>query len=350
MKMDLKKDYSTHMPMLIKVAQISDGPILEIGSGIFSTPVLHWLCSGQRRKLVTYENNPEYYKFAKKFKSRNHSVRFVKTWDEMDIMGTHWGMVLIDHDPTSRRGIDLVRLKDNADYFVLHDSEPERDRRQKFDKAWPLFKYRYDWKGCKPYTTVVSNFKDLSNFSEGNESMLGKWDGRYKDVKNTEPIMYGSDETYKLAAKFLSDIDEVEDWGCGAGGFRKFYKGKYIGINGSANPFVDKVADLRAYRSNAGGIVMRHVLEHNYDWKKVLHNAIASFQKKLCLILFTPFVAETLEISHNKKHGVDVPDISFSRKDIEKFFAGLDWRLDDNIKTKTQYGIEHVYYVEKPTS
>lgn len=179
-------------------------------------------------------------------------------------------------------------------------------------------------------------------------SMLYKWDEWYKDVKNRGSFLYGSDVTYKLAADFLADAYEVEDWGCGAGGFRRFYKGHYRGIDGSANPFVDKVADLRGYRSSVDSIVMRHVLEHNYDWKKVLHNAVLSFKKKFCLILFTPFVADTREIAHNKKHGVDVPDISFSRKDIESFFEGLHWRLDDTMKTKTQYGVEHVYYIEKP--
>ncbi|MCX6702773.1 MAG: hypothetical protein NTW60_02810 [Candidatus Wolfebacteria bacterium] len=160
MKIGLRKEYTTHLPMLIKIAQMSEGPILEIGAGLFSTPALHWLCLG--KKLVTYENNPEYYNFARKFRSRNHRVRFVENWDKIDV-DARWGMVFIDHDPVRRRGVELVRLKDKADYIVLHDSEPERDRKHGFDTVWPLFKYRYDWVECKPHTTVVSNFKDLSN-------------------------------------------------------------------------------------------------------------------------------------------------------------------------------------------
>jgi len=92
---------------------------------------------------------------------------------------------------------------------------------------------------------------------------------------------------------------------------------------------------------------MRHVLEHNYDWESVLAGAVSSFRKKFCLILFTPFMATTREIAHNKKHGVDVPDIAFEKADIERFFKGLKWRLQDNIKTRTGYRVEHVYYVEK---
>ncbi len=178
------------------------------------------------------------------------------------------------------------------------------------------------------------------------KGMLGKWDEWYKDIKTMGSFRYGNTVTYKLAADFLADIMEVEDWGCGTGGFKRFYNGKYVGIDGSTNPFVDKVVDLCKYRSKVDGIVMRHVLEHNYNWKDVLCGAVSSFQKKFCLILFTPFRDITQEIAHNKKHGVDVPDIAFARKDIEEQFMGFRWRME-SLETRTGYGIEHIYYIEK---
>ena len=175
--------------------------------------------------------------------------------------------------------------------------------------------------------------------------MLNKWNKWYKDTKTIKS--FGDKRTYKLATDFLADMEEVEDWGCGAGGFKQFYKGKYLGIDGTKTPFVDKVADLRGYRSEVDGILIRHVLEHNYDWQEILSNALLSFKKKFCLVLFTPFVKVTKEIAHNKKHGVDVPDIAFSKEDIERYFEGLKWRLQDNIKTRKGHGVEHIYYVEK---
>ena len=182
-----------------------------------------------------------------------------------------------------------------------------------------------------------------------NESMLGKWDDWYKKVKKAGPFRYGDTITYQLAGEFMKDMAQVEDWGCGTGGFRRFYAGKYIGIDGSANPFVDKIVDLREYQSNVDGIVMRHVLEHNYDWEKILKNALASFQKKLCIIIFTPFAERTGEIAHNKKFGVDVPDIAFHKEQIGAALYGLRWRMESH-KTNTNYGVEHIYYVEKPHS
>lgn len=179
-----------------------------------------------------------------------------------------------------------------------------------------------------------------------NNSMLGKWDSWYKDIKEPTHHKYGNTKTYHYAAGFLVDMPVIEDWGCGTGGLRRYRKTGYVGVDGSKNPFVDVVADLREYTSDVDGIVLRHVLEHNYDWKMVLQNALKSAKKKLCIIIFTPFAAETKEIGHNAKHGVDVPDLSFNQKELESFFEGTQWRME-TYQTKTFYGEEHVYYISK---
>jgi hypothetical protein len=169
--------------------------------------------------------------------------------------------------------------------------------------------------------------------------MLGEWNNWYRDA---EPSRFQDSDTttYELAAKFLQDMKEVEDWGCGFGGFKQFYTGKYIGVDGSKTPYVDVVADLRYYISYVDGIMMRHVLEHNYEWDKVLSNALASFRKKMCLILFTPYATETHEIKHNKDAGVDVPDLSFKQEDIETYLIGYRWAL-------TSHKNEHIYFITK---
>src|SRR5882672_11058055 len=133
-----------------------------------------------------------------------------------------------------------------------------------------------------------------------------------------------------LSAAPILDVGEVEDWGCGKGGFSHFCLGKYLGIDGSDTPFAIRI---------------RHVLEHNYDWEAILAGAVESFQKKLCLILFTPFAAETRELSHNREVGIDAPNLSLARADIEAHFDGLSWRLIPDIRTPSQFGIEHVYLV-----
>lgn len=178
-------------------------------------------------------------------------------------------------------------------------------------------------------------------------SNVGKWDSWYRDldVADMGAFRYGDTVTYQMAAAFMADVDEVEDWGCGAGGFKRFYRGRYTGVDGSHTPFADRIVDLCTYTSSTEGIVMRHVLEHNEDWRQVLDSAVRSFTRKFFLVLFTPFSDTTHEIAHNRAHGVDVPDLSFRRSDIEERLAGLRWELIEEIPTDTGYGVEHVYLV-----
>jgi hypothetical protein len=109
--------------------------------------------------------------------------------------------------------------------------------------------------------------------------MSDKWNTWYKDltIDNIGSFRYGNTETYNLGYNFLKDCNIIEDWGCGVGGFKKNFinndLNKYIGIDGSKTPFADIKTDLTQYISNTDGIFMRHILEHNYEWKKILENA-----------------------------------------------------------------------------
>lgn len=176
------------------------------------------------------------------------------------------------------------------------------------------------------------------------EVNVGKWDRWYKLPHfSRRGTMYGDATTYYMAAAFLTGCAAVEDWGCGAGGFQRFCPGEYIGVDGSGTP--SKVAELTTYRSDIEGILLRHVLEHNYNWPKILEAAVKSFRKKLCLVLFTPFADTTREIAHNRGKGIDVPDLALAPSDIEAHFAGLSWKLFAGIETRSQYGVEHMYCV-----
>jgi len=146
------------MSVLIKSVLATKKPVLEIGSGLFSTPLLHWMCKDKGLRLYTYENVKEYLSFSKQFMSKTHRIRFVKDWNKVEYPDLEWGVVLIDHGPAEQRHIDAIKFADKADYVILHDSDEDI---YEYDKVYPYFKYRYDWKECKPWTTVLSNFKEL---------------------------------------------------------------------------------------------------------------------------------------------------------------------------------------------
>jgi hypothetical protein len=89
---------------------------------------------------------------------------------------------------------------------------------------------------------------------------------------------------------------------------------------------------------------MRHVLEHNAEWRDVLTNALGSFTRRMVLVIFTPLVDETRCIDVDR--WTRIPTISFRKQDITEMLGHLSYR-EEAIATDTEYKIEHVFYIEK---
>jgi hypothetical protein len=180
------------------------------------------------------------------------------------------------------------------------------------------------------------------------DTNLGKWDPWYASV--TAPGPYGDSVSYQLCADWLRDCALVEDWGCGTGWLRRLIRaGRYRGVDGSWSPFADEIADLTVYRSHAEGICMRHVLEHNPDWRLVLSAAAASFTRRMALVLFTPMGDITQAIAPFSNGPVDVPNISFRHEDLTELFPGdCAVTFADLDSPETFYHCERIYYLERP--
>lgn len=180
-------------------------------------------------------------------------------------------------------------------------------------------------------------------------SNLGKWNKWYCMLQKNGPEAYGVSDTYQLGADWLQDCSVIEDWGCGKGWFSKFVpEYKYIGIDGSHSPFAVRVVDLVNYQSNVPGIFMRHVIEHDYEWKTLLTNALNSFTERMVLILFTPMSDETHELTYHTDPGV--PELSFSMNDILELIqlAGVSCQVEQYpFASGYDDGKETVFYLEK---
>jgi hypothetical protein len=154
---------------------------------------------------------------------------------------------------------------------------------------------------------------------------MGQWSSRYgtraagDDASETraDAAGYGAVASYQLAAIFLEDCHDVEDWGCGFGTFSRYcLSPHYVGIDGSESPAADAVVDLRTYRSDVEGILVRHVLEHNpTGWRQIFTNAIESFSKKMVLVIYTPFGDVTRNIRRRSPTDIWVPVAMSFRKD-----------------------------------
>lgn len=161
----LEMETSTHFPILMKLVNQTEGPIMEVGSGMFSTPLLHWMCFENKRNLITVERHDHYLDFAKKFRSESHKVLSIKKLEESDLIGPNnrYSIVFIDHSPKKprTRGDDALMFKDTADYIVLHDCGPDPKEKYGYNQLFSQFKYCFHYVETNAHTTVLSNFKDL---------------------------------------------------------------------------------------------------------------------------------------------------------------------------------------------
>lgn len=150
--------WGTHIPMLVKLLDCTDGLVVELGLGISSTPLLHTLCAHQGRLLKSYDNDPVFVGMFRKYRTSIHEIDLVEDWDKLEIEPC--SIVLVDHKPDIRRVEEVKRLT-SAEYVVLHDSEPEHENLYNYKSAYPLFKHRYDYTRFSVHTTVLSNYHAL---------------------------------------------------------------------------------------------------------------------------------------------------------------------------------------------
>jgi hypothetical protein len=151
----------------MEVMNKTTGDVLELGPGVFSTPVLHWMCELNGRNLLTIESDPKWSWFCRQYFDTNlHKHLLVKTWDDAkEAISKPWDVVLVDHSPSGRRVEEIKILKDLAKYIVIHDSEPSKDREYHYSTIYPLFKYRYDFRDADHNVVLLSNLVDLKGFT-----------------------------------------------------------------------------------------------------------------------------------------------------------------------------------------
>lgn len=177
-------------------------------------------------------------------------------------------------------------------------------------------------------------------------SNVGAWD-RWYELLRHGPEPYSNSMTYALGAAWLRGLF-VSDWGCGKGWARQLYPpGLYRGVDGSHSPFADVIADLADYHEPSEGIFMRHVIEHDLRWRRILTNALTAFTKRMTLVLFTPLVKQT----HNLGWDTEpvVPNIAFALDDILDVADACHVESQHYPAGGTIIGPEHVFEFHRGT-
>ena len=156
-------------------------------------------------------------------------------------------------------------------------------------------------------------------------------------------VTYGSPESYRQPIAWFDEVGGVlEDWGCGCAAARAYVKVcKYVGIEGSKNDFADRCdVDLTTYTSQADCILLRDVLDHNPQWEQLLKNAVASFRKRMVVVIFRDMGPQTKVVFVNDSPKYPgVPDHVFRASDLVRHM--LPWLVRiDRINHETLFYLE----------
>lgn len=157
--MKINPEQASHLTYLIDLVKKTDGPVLELGIGFGSTPVLHELC--RNRRLVSYENKPHFFEQFSKYAAPWHEMRFVNSWEDAEVERP-WSVALVDQWPGLARRESLLKLRNWADFIIIHDTELRHNRFYHVRDVIRSFKYRVTYKQFEPYTSIVSDKCPLS--------------------------------------------------------------------------------------------------------------------------------------------------------------------------------------------
>lgn len=155
--------YATHLRALVGAVARTQGPILELGAGEYSTPILHELSCAAGRLLWTVDDNYQWLSRFRAFESDEHRLIHVvdphRTWIDWSEC---WEVVLVDHRPAwvRRDAIEECLVRSIGPTFVVvHDTEPAQRHLYDMDRVLAAFKHRRDFfeEPPAPWTTVVSN-------------------------------------------------------------------------------------------------------------------------------------------------------------------------------------------------
>lgn len=136
------------------------GAILEVGTGHWSTPLLHRYCSAGGRKLVSVDSDKAWVEQFADMRVCDHEVLHVN-YDEFfpKAIQKDWSVVFLDQSPGHRRSIDAIAFLPKAEFILVHDYSGE-EVYAPFRSVLSRWKY-YKVAQFSPSTLVLSNTREI---------------------------------------------------------------------------------------------------------------------------------------------------------------------------------------------
>jgi len=159
--------YSTHIGALAWALPLTTGPVVELGGGWYSTPLLHGYCESVGREMWTVEDDDYFMGAVQEY--------WPAPWHHYVLDPAYGipvkepGLVFIDAGTIYRAPLVLAAREAEAELVVVHDTEdPPVGGRPDWGEPYPgmadacaVFKYRRDFNVFSERTTVLSDILAL---------------------------------------------------------------------------------------------------------------------------------------------------------------------------------------------
>ena len=157
---DANNNDLNHRILLWEAMELTNGSVIELGSGHGSTPYLRDYCRHNKRSFRSYDNNKEW--------SDVTGATLITDWSALNIKEVD--VLFIDHAPGEDRQYRIKEYAYIAKILVIHDSEPAQDHGYQTRQHYPSFRYWVEIQTNGAWCTMVSNFIDLSStIGKGND-------------------------------------------------------------------------------------------------------------------------------------------------------------------------------------
>ena len=133
--------YGTHQPILLAACRQTTGPIVELGTGDWSTQLLH--DTFPHRYVISVDNHMEWLAKYVHLSTPNHAFVLVKDYSFYRSMVPRAGVLFIDFDPGRQRRAILMQEANNADLLICHDTEPTCHPDYAWGSCWNEFKFQF---------------------------------------------------------------------------------------------------------------------------------------------------------------------------------------------------------------
>ena len=159
--------YGSHIVTLLPCIHWTQGPILEVGAGYYSTALISLY--SHTRYCRTMESDRLWLEKVRNFfpvfcdlsKDIGHDFQHVNDYRDAVMEDRAWDIVFIDQGDYHSRAETAQRMKDKSRLVIMHDTEIEG-----LNTALDGYRYRYDLKSILPYTSIGSQVDDLSWLAE----------------------------------------------------------------------------------------------------------------------------------------------------------------------------------------